>query len=225
MKVNETVRRAGAITIATTLGLLALMPADPAAQEVTVMRHASEASPSYGRLMLEVWNDGTNVQVVGLDTQGRIVLAREGTMNTEPTLEGTGAVEGMLPAKRFSFDSHGTIEHERCTTPSCAQAIATMAESIVRAATMGPVEGASEHVSGHTVMARLCPSTGADDANAPEPNASIAALAANTPCRWQPIRVEELAAMPYWGPEGQVQIGGARYDLREAQWATRPDGG
>ena len=50
--------------------------------------------------------------------------------------------------------------YERCTTLACARAIARKAESIVRAATMGPVEGASEHVSGHTVMARLCPSTG-----------------------------------------------------------------
>ena len=90
---------------------------------------------------------------------------------------------------------------------------------------MGPVEGASEHTSGHTVMARLCPGTGADDAHAPEPNAAIAALAANTPCKWQPVPVEDLAEIPYMGPEGQVQIGGARYDLREAPWTIRPDGG
>ena len=87
-----------------------------------------------------MWNDGTDVQVIGLNAEGRIVLAREGTMSAEPTLEGTGAIEGTLPAEQLSFDSHGALEHERCATPSCARGIATMAESIVRASTMGAAE-------------------------------------------------------------------------------------
>ena len=98
--------------------------------------------PGYGTLSLEIWNDGTDVQVIGLDAEGRIVLAREGRMSSEPTLEGTGGIEGILPAEQLSFDSDGTLKHERCATPSCARRIATMAESIVRASTMGAVEGA-----------------------------------------------------------------------------------
>ena len=66
MKVNETVRLAGAITIAITLGLLALIPAAAAAQEVAVMRHTTQPLPGYGTLALEIWNDGTDVQVIGL---------------------------------------------------------------------------------------------------------------------------------------------------------------
>ena len=38
MKMNETVRLAGAITIAVALGGLALIPTEASAQEVTVMR-------------------------------------------------------------------------------------------------------------------------------------------------------------------------------------------
>ena len=102
-------------------------------------------------------------------------------MSSEPTLEGTGAIEGTLAAEQLTFDSHGALEHERCATPSCARGIATVAESIVRASTMGAVEGAGEH----TVMANLYPSTGAEGAPVPAPSEAIAALAANTPCKWQ----------------------------------------
>ena len=130
--------------------------------------------------------------------------------NTTRTAPRTGAIEGMPPSEQLSFDGHGTVEHERRTAPACARAIARKAESIVRATRMGPGEGASEHVSGHTVMARLCLGTEADDAHAPEPNAAIAALSANTPCKWQPIPVENLAAMPRMRPEEQVQIGAKR---------------
>ena len=173
MKVSQTIRTLTAITIAIALGLLALIHEDAAAQEVTVMRHTTQTLPGYGTLSLEIWNDGTDVQVIGLDGEGRIVLAREGTMSEEPTFEGTGAIEGILPAEQLSFDSDGTLEHERCATPSCARGIATVAESIVRASTMAAVETADEH----TVMANLCPSTGADDAPVPAPSEAIAALA------------------------------------------------
>ena len=142
MKMTESIRRVSAITIAAALGMLTLIPADAASEEVAVMRHTTKPLPGYGTLTLEIWNDGTDVQVIGLDAEGRIVLAREGTMSSEPTFEETGAIEGILPAEQLSFDSDGTLEHERCETPSCARGIATMAESIVRASTMGPVEGA-----------------------------------------------------------------------------------
>ena len=179
MKMTESIRRVSAITIAAALGMLTLIPADAASEEVAVMRHTTKPLPGYGTLTLEVWNDGTDVQVIGLDAEGRIVLAREGTMSAEPTFEGTGAIEGTLPAEQLSFDSDGTLEHERCATPSCARGIATMAESIVRASTMGAVEGADES----TTMANLCPSTGAEGAPVPAPSEAIAAHAANTPCK------------------------------------------
>ena len=183
------------------------------------MRHTTRPLPGYGTLTLEIWNDGTDVQVIGLDGEGHIVLAREGTMSSEPTFEGTGAIEGMLPAEQLSVDSDGTLEHERCETPSCARAIATMAEAIVRASTMGAVEGANER----TVMARLCPSTGLDDAHVHAPTEAIAALAANTPCKWQPVPIEDLAAMPGVGRQTRVRIGATLYQLRQARWAIQPD--
>ena len=223
MKITKTIRTLSAITIAVALGLLALTPADAAAQEVTVMRHTTKPLPGYGTLSLEIWNDGADVQVIGLDAEGRIVLAREGTMSSEPTFEGTGAIEGMLPAGQLSFDSDGTVEHERCETPSCARGIATMAESIVRASTMVPVDGASEHTSGHTVMAKLCPSTGADDAQARGPSEAITAIAANTPCKWRPIPIKDLAAMAGMGRQTQVRIGATIFELRQAPWSIRPD--
>ncbi len=219
MKISQTIRTLSAITITIGLGLLALIPADAATQEVTVMRHTTQPLPGYGTLSLEIWNDGTDVQVIGLDAEGRIVLAREGTMSAERTFEGTGAIEGTLPAEQLSFDSDGTLEHERCATPSCARGMATMAESNVRASTMGPVEGADEH----TVMANLCPSTGADDAPVPAPSEAIAALAANTPCKWRPIPVEDIAPIPGVGRQTLVRIGATLYELRQAPWAVRPE--
>ena len=217
MKMTQAIRRVSAITIAAALGLFALIPADAVAEEVAVMRHTTRPLPGYGTLTLEIWNDGTDVQVIGLDAEGRIVLAREGRMSSEPTFEGTGAIEGMLPAEQLSVDSNGTLEHERCATPSCARAIATMAESIVRASTMGPVEGANER----TVMANLCSTTGGDDAPAHTPTEAIAALAATTPCKWRPVPIEDLAAMPDMGR--LVRIGATLYELRQAPWAIRPD--
>ena len=121
MKMTQAIRRVSAITIAAALGLFALIPADAVAEEVAVMRHTTRPLPGYGTLTLEIWNDGTDVQVIGLDAEGRIVLAREGRMSSEPTFEGTGAIEGMLPAEQLSVDSNGTLEHERCATPSCAR--------------------------------------------------------------------------------------------------------
>ena len=75
---TQAIRRVSAITIAAALALLALIPA-AAAEEVAVMRHTTRPLPGYGTLALEVWTDGTDVQVIGLDRKGRIVLAREGT--------------------------------------------------------------------------------------------------------------------------------------------------
>ena len=129
MKISKFIRTRSAITGAFALAwlapvaypLLALTAADASAEEVTVMRHTTRPLPGYGTLTLEIWNDGTKVQVVGLDTQGRIVLAREGTMNTEPTLEGTGAIEGILPAEELTATAEARIVRNRCTTPSCAR--------------------------------------------------------------------------------------------------------
>ena len=118
MKITQTIRTLSAITIAVGLGLLALIPADAAAQEVTVMRHTTQPLPGYGTLRLEIWNDGTDVQVIGLDGGGRIGLAREGTMSAEPTFEGIGAIEGTLPAEQLSFDSDGTWQSSDASEPA-----------------------------------------------------------------------------------------------------------
>ena len=75
MKMTESIRRVSAITIAAALGMLTLIPADAASEEVAVMRHTTRPLPGYGTLSLEIWNDGTDVQVIGLDAQGHIVLA------------------------------------------------------------------------------------------------------------------------------------------------------
>ena len=113
----------------------------------------------------------------------------------------------------------GTLEHERCATPSCARGIATMAESIVRASTMGAVEGGEES----TVMAKLCPRSGLGEAAAHAPTEPIAALAANTPCKWRPVALEDLAPMPGVGRQTLVRIGATVHQLRQAPWAIRPD--
>ena len=219
MKIRQMIHTLSASTIAVALGLLALIPADAAAQEVTVMRHTTQPLPGYGALTLEIWNDGAAVQVIGLDAEGRIVLAREGIVSREPTLEGTGGIEGILPAEQLSFDSHGTLEHERCETPNCARGIATTAESIVRASTIGAVEGANEH----TVMANVCPSTGANDAQAPAPSEAIAALGAGTLCKWMALSSEDLSAIAYMAPERDVLISATLYELRQAPWGIQTD--
>ena len=93
-KITKTIRTLSAITIAAALGILALIRADAATQEIAVMRHTTNPRPGYGTLTLEIGNDGAEVQVIGLNADSRIVFAREGLMSTGPTFEGTGAIEG-----------------------------------------------------------------------------------------------------------------------------------
>ena len=82
MNPSQTIRCASAIVVAAALGAGALTAAK-AADIVQVMRHSTPVLPGYGTLMLEVWTDGTAVQVIGLDGEGQIVLAREGTLTDE----------------------------------------------------------------------------------------------------------------------------------------------
>ena len=92
-----------------------------------------------------------------------------------------------------------------------------VAESIVRASTMGAVEGADES----TTMANLCPTTGADHAQAQAPSEAVAALAANALCKWRPIPIEDLAAMGDMGHQTLVRIGETLHQLRQAPWSIR----
>ena len=223
MKTTQTIPRASALIIAAALATIALTPTDAAAEEVSVMRHSTPPLPGYGVLALEIWTDGTDVQVIGLDAQGRIVLAREGTMRSEPTLEGTGGIEGVLPAEQLWFDSGGRLAYERCARPHCARAIAAKAEAVVRASAMGPADGAS----GGTIMAKLCPTIELDATHAHAPSEAIAALAANAPCKWRPVPIEDLQPIPGVGRRTLVRIGTAIgtavHELRQAPWAIRPD--
>ena len=113
-------------------------------------------------------------------------------MRSEPTLEGTGGIEGVLPAEQLWFDSGGRLAYERCARPHCARAIAAKAEALVRASAMGPADGAS----GATIMAKLCPSIELDATHAHAPSEAIAALAANAPCKWRPVPIEDLQPIP-----------------------------
>ena len=84
---------------------------------------------------------------------------------------------------------------------------------------MGVIEGTNES----TVMLKRCPSTGPDGAAAQAPSEASAALAANTPCKWRPVPVEDLAAMAEMGHPTQLQIGATLYDLRQAASKIRSD--
>ena len=57
----------------------------------------------------------------------------------------------------------------------------------------------------------------------PAPSEAIAALAANTPCKWRPVPIEALAPMPGVGRQTHVRIGATVQQLRQAPWAIRPD--
>ena len=205
MNPNQTIRCASAIVVAAALGAGALTAAK-AADIVQVMRHSTPVLPGYGTLMLEVWTDGTAVQVIGLDGEGQIVLAREGTLTEEATLEGTGAIEGRLPADQLDWVRGTEVAYQLCTTPDCARAIATRAESIVRASQMGVAQGADEG----TIMAKLCPAPQAEEAHAHTPTEAIAAAR-----RGEPVQV---AAGRVRGP--RADAGGGTAHAR----ANRDDG-
>ena len=218
MKTSDTIRCASTIVIAAAVAIGALTAAK-AADVVQVMRHSTPVLPGYGTLMLEIWTDGIGVQVIGLDGEGQIVLAREGTLTDEPTLEGTGAIEGVLPAEQLDWVRGTEVAYQLCTTPDCARAIATRAESIVRASQMGVAQGADEG----TIMAKLCPAPQAEEAHAHTPTEAIAALAGESPCKWRPVAFEDLAPMPGVGRRTLVQIGTTVHELRQARWGIRPD--
>ena len=218
MKTKQSIRCASAIAIASVLGVVALTAAK-ASEVIQVMRHSTPELPGYGELMLEVWTDKVSVQVIGLDGEGRIVLARGGTLEEVPTLDGTGAIEGRLPADQLEWGMDTGLAYERCADASCAQAIATRAESIVRAATMGVAHGPDEQ----SFMAKLCPAADADAAHAHAATAAIAALAEESACKWVPVPLDDLAPMPGVGRRTQVLIGTTVHELRQARWAIRPD--
>ena len=218
MKTVRTIRGAFAVVIAAALCAGAITAAN-AAETIQVMRHATPALPGYGVLMLEVWTDGSAVQVIGLDGEGRIVLAREGTVTETPTLEGTGGSQGVLPADELEWIVGAGLAYRPCTKASCAEAIATRAESLVRASEMGATEGAGDD----SIMAKLCPAQEADGAGAHAPTEAIAALAVEAPCKWVPVPLEELAPMPGVGRQTLVLIGSTVHQLRQARWAIWPD--
>ena len=196
----------------------------PAPPATSICRTGAPATPTpasgpEGRLMLETWTDGVSVQVIGLDGEGQIVLAREGTLTDEATLEGTGAIEGRLPAGQLEWVRGTELAYERCATPDCARAIATRAESIVRAWQMGVAEGADKG----SIMAKLCPAPQAEEAHAHTPTDALAALAAEQPCKWRPVALEDLAPMPGVGRRTLVQIGTTVHELRQARWLITPD--
>lgn len=88
--------------------------------EITLMGHKTLPLLAFGALVRDVWTDGADVQVIRLDGEGPIVLAREGTVRSEPTLDGTGAIEGVLPAGQLVFDPRGRLSHRRCATTQCS---------------------------------------------------------------------------------------------------------
>ena len=218
MHIRHPIRTLAAVAAAAALGALALGPVPAAGAEIATMRHATAPLPGYGRLTLEIWNDGTTVQVIGLNDEGAIVLARAGTLTSEPTLEGTGAIEGVLPAAQLRTGADGAVESERCITARCARAIATLAEALVRAATMGSAQGPDAE----TIMTNLCPIPGASAEGTVAPTPDIATLAAHGPCKWQPVATAKLAPIPGVGRQIRVRIGDTVYALRQARWAIAP---
>ena len=55
------------------------------------------------------------------------------------------------------------------------------------------------------------------------PTDALAALAAEQPCKWRPVALEDLAPMPGVGRRTLVQIGTTVHELRQARWGIRPD--
>ena len=84
---------------------------------------------------------------------------------------------------------------------------------------MGVAQGADEG----TMMANLCPAREADEAHAHTPTEAIAALAGQSPCKWRPVALEDLAPMPGGGRRTLVQIGTTVHELRQARWLITPD--
>lgn len=219
MKTTRLVRRASAVHIAAVLGVAAPGAANAVERDaITLIRHSTVPLRGYGTLNLEIWTDGTNVQVIGLDRLGQIVLAREGILRGEPMLEETGALAGIVPAQRRVVRGGRTVEQLRCTTVECARSMAARAESIVRASQMGAAEGPDET----TTMATLCP-TKADAKHAYAATPAIAALAASEPCKWRPVQAAALGLMPPVGRHTVVLIDNVAHRLRRARWMIRPD--
>ena len=216
---HTTVRSAAiacAFALATTIGAAATSAttgAEPHAG-VSVIDHRTEPLPGMGRLHLQIWHDGETIQVIGLDEQGAIVLAREGTLDSEPTLEGTGALRGIRPAGTLRVQADNTASHQRCATERCAHENAILAESLVRAATMGVATAPGEA----SMMSRICPVPDGGARSGVAPSPALAALARRAPCRWVPLANADVAALPGVGRQVRVQIGTTVYHFRQARW-------
>ena len=184
----KTPRDAGRLVVILVAAVVGSGAPDPGAtaggtDAITLLRDTPPPLPALGALVLEV---RTDVQVIGLDNQGRIVLAREGTMRSALTLEGVGAIEGGLPAEPLVFDRQGWRARRRY-----ARAIAARAASIVRFSTMGAARGPSES----TIMARLCPAPSAT-ARRGRAMCGVRCSAKRSRHRWTVIERHERGQVP-----------------------------
>ena len=212
-------RTLAALATVAVLGFV-LLPAGAGNADITVLRHTTQPLPSYGALTIEVWTNGTEIQIVGLDTAGKIMLVREGALTRVPSLEGTGALDATLPAQELSITPGGRRESTVCETKQCAQRIARKAESIARAARLE----ALVTPAGNTTMTSLCPAldTARDSARwAGTDRTSTHTQAPATLCRWVPMSGEDRAALDAAGGQGRVQIGETVFMMRHATWSAR----
>ena len=115
MNPNQTIRCASAIVIAAALGAGALTAAK-ADDVVQVMRHSTPALPGYGTLMLEIWTDGTAVQVIGLDGEGPGTQRRTGALDRSGTDTPGARAQHPHPDPDAQDASAAHLMRERCTS-------------------------------------------------------------------------------------------------------------
>ena len=84
-------------------------------------------------------------------------------------------------------------------------------------------DGRGARADDDSITAKLCPTPEADDTHAYAPTEAIAALAADAPCKWAPVPLDELAPMLGVGRQTLVLIGSTVHQLLQARWAIRPD--
>ena len=188
---------AAALAGATLLSALAVEANAGVADEtqgVIVHEHRTQPVPGSGPLTVQVWQDGTGIQVVALDERGAMLVLRSGSTGDGVSLH-PAPMQGVLPARTRTIGADGTVTVEECARTDCAQAVALRASALAAKANFRetPVERVARKTQ-RTVV-RMCPIDAGDGVTIAT-NAAWARAGADTPCKWRILPAGALADWP-----------------------------
>ena len=184
---------------------------------VIVHEHRTQPVPGSGPLTVQVWHDGTRIQVVALDERGAMLVLRSGSIGDGVSVH-QAPMQGVLPARTRTVGADGTVTVEECGRTDCAQAVALRASALAAKANFRetPVERAARKTQRTAV--RMCPIDAGSGATITiTTNAVWAWVGTYTPCKWRVVPAGALADWPVAERSVRVRIGDTVFQMDRAE--------